>query len=760
MSGRIKAVFSRIFRGSTMAGRMGFETGRTRRDVEPCRRAGVHGRVTRSCPPDSQEPIQMQGICGDEMPDPRPIRLDLHCHSTASERSKLGVQRALGLPECATPPEEVYALAKRRGMDFVTITDHDTIDGALEIADRADAFVSRGADRVVPRRAAGGPRPLPRHHARRPRRGCRRTRATSRRCAAYLHEHEIACALAHPFYAVAAPLRLATGAGSPSCSTSGRCATAPAPRSSTRPPRSTSRPTAAPASAAPTTTRGSTSAARTPRRPPRRRRPSSSPTCAPAARRRHGEQGSAAKWAHAAMALAVRALGRGEGAERLDPARRARDGRSASCARATPRRGALGADLAPDDARAPAARLAGRGRARRRPARAARAAPGRRLQPRRRCTAARGARHERKLARALADATAAPRARPALAGAAMAACSTRACPRSPTRPRPPSSGARRASSPAREGEPPRVALVADGVGATHGVTHTSSRRCASAACRASRSRSSAPTPTSTAGWRRRRGRAAVLPGPAVGVPSLPAVVEALAEGRYDLVHVCSPGPAGARRRSMARRDRRCRSSAPTTPSSPRTRALRSGDARPRARVRGRARRVLRRLRRRALAEPGGRRALSRRSASTPSASRAGTAGSTPRASRPAAAARPAPGGRINVLYAGPADDARRAPTCSPTRSSAARGARPAPAPRAWPAAAPRRMRLRERLGEHATFLGWLTARSSRAPTRAPTCSCSRARTDTFGQVLLEAQASGLPVVAVDAGGPRSSSRTA
>src|ERR1700754_3409162 len=69
-------------------------------------------------------------------------RADLHCHSSASEISKLGVQRALGLPECATPPEEVYELAKRRGMDFVTITDHDTVAGALEIADRPDVFLS------------------------------------------------------------------------------------------------------------------------------------------------------------------------------------------------------------------------------------------------------------------------------------------------------------------------------------------------------------------------------------------------------------------------------------------------------------------------------------------------------------------------------------------------------------------------------------------------------------------------------------------
>ena len=70
-------------------------------------------------------------------------RADLHCHSTASAVSKLGVQRSLGLPECATPPDEVYELAKRRGMDFVTITDHDTIAGALElVSEHDDAFVS------------------------------------------------------------------------------------------------------------------------------------------------------------------------------------------------------------------------------------------------------------------------------------------------------------------------------------------------------------------------------------------------------------------------------------------------------------------------------------------------------------------------------------------------------------------------------------------------------------------------------------------
>ncbi len=70
------------------------------------------------------------------------VKADMHCHSTASELAKLGIQRSVGLPECATPPDEVYELAKSRGMDFVTITDHDTIAGCLELTDRPDTFIS------------------------------------------------------------------------------------------------------------------------------------------------------------------------------------------------------------------------------------------------------------------------------------------------------------------------------------------------------------------------------------------------------------------------------------------------------------------------------------------------------------------------------------------------------------------------------------------------------------------------------------------
>ena len=63
--------------------------------------------------------------------------------------------------------------------------------------------------------------------------------------------------------------------------------------------------------------------------------------------------------------------------------------------------------------------------------------------------------------------------------------------------------------------------------------------------------------------------------------------------------------------------------------------------------------------------------------------------------------------------------------------------------------------LRARVGEHATFLGWLTGDDLARAYASADIFLFASRTDTFGQVLLEAEASGLPVVAVDEGGPRS-----
>jgi glycosyltransferase involved in cell wall biosynthesis len=61
--------------------------------------------------------------------------------------------------------------------------------------------------------------------------------------------------------------------------------------------------------------------------------------------------------------------------------------------------------------------------------------------------------------------------------------------------------------------------------------------------------------------------------------------------------------------------------------------------------------------------------------------------------------------------------------------------------------------LRDRLGERATFLGWLSGDALARVYASADVFLFASATETFGQVILEAQASGLPVVAVDRGGP-------
>ena len=89
-----------------------------------------------------------------------------------------------------------------------------------------------------------------------------------------------------------------------------------------------------------------------------------------------------------------------------------------------------------------------------------------------------------------------------------------------------------------------MALVADGIGSMHGVTHTLQQ------IRAHGVRGFDVEVIGTdADVDRRLSAVAEIdvpfyPGMEIGVPTVPALVDALAEGRYDIVHVCSPGPAG------------------------------------------------------------------------------------------------------------------------------------------------------------------------------------------------------------------------
>lgn len=69
-------------------------------------------------------------------------KADLHIHSRYSDRSAEWLLRRFEFPDSYSQPRELYRELKARGMDFVTITDHNRIEGCLEIADLPGTFLS------------------------------------------------------------------------------------------------------------------------------------------------------------------------------------------------------------------------------------------------------------------------------------------------------------------------------------------------------------------------------------------------------------------------------------------------------------------------------------------------------------------------------------------------------------------------------------------------------------------------------------------
>ncbi|MEO6969827.1 MAG: glycosyltransferase [Chthoniobacterales bacterium] len=77
-------------------------------------------------------------------------RCDLHLHSKFSDRSEDWIFRRFDFPDSYSDPQELYTRAKAAGMDFVTITDHDTIEGSLVISDFRDTFISEQVTTYFP----------------------------------------------------------------------------------------------------------------------------------------------------------------------------------------------------------------------------------------------------------------------------------------------------------------------------------------------------------------------------------------------------------------------------------------------------------------------------------------------------------------------------------------------------------------------------------------------------------------------------------
>ncbi|HXA09306.1 MAG TPA: glycosyltransferase [Chthoniobacterales bacterium] len=77
-------------------------------------------------------------------------RCDLHLHSKFSDRSEDWIFRRFDFPDSYSNPPELYAQAKSAGMDFVTLTDHDTIEGGLTLSHLSDTFLSEQVTTYFP----------------------------------------------------------------------------------------------------------------------------------------------------------------------------------------------------------------------------------------------------------------------------------------------------------------------------------------------------------------------------------------------------------------------------------------------------------------------------------------------------------------------------------------------------------------------------------------------------------------------------------
>jgi predicted metal-dependent phosphoesterase TrpH len=141
-------------------------------------------------------------------PGDRVMRADMHVHSYHSGYA--GHLRFLRARDCYSEPESVYRVAKARGMDLVTLTDHDSIDGCLEFLDRHpgadDFFISEEIECVVPpERGARTASPLKVHVGaygidERIHREVQPLRASVYETTAYLREQGVFHALNHPFF--------------------------------------------------------------------------------------------------------------------------------------------------------------------------------------------------------------------------------------------------------------------------------------------------------------------------------------------------------------------------------------------------------------------------------------------------------------------------------------------------------------------------------------------------------------------------------
>jgi predicted metal-dependent phosphoesterase TrpH len=124
------------------------------------------------------------------------MKCDLHVHTVHSGMCTVPVFKRI-CRESYSDPDEVYATLKRRGMDLVTVTDHDSIDSSERLRRHPDFFLSeevtchtsRGTELHV-----GVYDILERDHSE-----IQRRRDDLVALFAYLNERELLCSINHAF---------------------------------------------------------------------------------------------------------------------------------------------------------------------------------------------------------------------------------------------------------------------------------------------------------------------------------------------------------------------------------------------------------------------------------------------------------------------------------------------------------------------------------------------------------------------------------
>ncbi len=74
---------------------------------------------------------------------------DLHVHSKYSNHPSEWFLQRLGASESYTDPDTVYKMARKRGMDFVTVTDHNRIKASLELVKKHPKHCFTGVESTV-----------------------------------------------------------------------------------------------------------------------------------------------------------------------------------------------------------------------------------------------------------------------------------------------------------------------------------------------------------------------------------------------------------------------------------------------------------------------------------------------------------------------------------------------------------------------------------------------------------------------------------